>query len=98
MRNSCVTDTERFLWRLQGCPAGTFYTMPVDDDADSDSQDTDAEDTGAEDTGAEDSEDDDEYFVCANCPVNSLNTYSANLGSTACAACPGAPEGSSTCL
>ncbi len=46
--------------------------MPADDDADSDPEDTDPEDTGAED-----SEDDDEYFVCANCPVN---TYSANPG------------------
>ena len=91
-----MTDSERFLCRLQACPAGTFYSMPADDDADSslDSEDTDPEDTGAEDTGAEDSEDDGEYFVCANCPVN---TYSANPGSTACTACPGALEGASTC-
>ncbi len=68
--------------------------MPADDDADSDPEDTDPEDTDPEDTDAEDSEDDDEYFVCANCPVN---TYSANPGSTACAACLGAVEGSSTC-
>lgn len=83
---------------LQACPAGTFYSIPVDDESDLDPEDTDGEDgedTDGEDTDGEDTEDEDDYYVCANCPVN---TYSANPASTACAACPGAPAGSSVCV
>jgi hypothetical protein len=71
----------------QACPPGTYYGQVADEDDEDEDED---EITGGEDTGS----DDDDAFVCLNCPVN---TYSANPASKTCAPCPGAVEGASTC-